>query len=182
MRRMTGVRVQVVHSAELRDGDRRVARSVLEEAFEGDFGAEDWAHSLGGMHALAWDGTVLAGHAAVVQRQLVHEGRALRTGYVEGVGVRADMRRRGIASAMMAELERVVRGAYELGALSASEGAEAFYAGRGWQVWHGPTWALTLQGVVRTAEEDGGVMVLPVASGIRLSGSLICDYREGDLW
>ena len=73
------------------------------------------------MHALAWDGDELVGHAAVVQRVLLHGGRALRTGYVEGVAVRADRRRRGHAGAMMEALERVVHAAYELGALGASD-------------------------------------------------------------
>ena len=47
---------------------------------------QDWEHALGGVHAVAWlDGEVV-GHASVVQRRLLHDGRALRTGYVEGVG------------------------------------------------------------------------------------------------
>ena len=85
----------------------------------------DWEHSLGGVHAIAWDGDELVGHAAVVQRRLLHGGRALRAGYVEGVGVRADHRRQGHAAAMMDALERVVRGAYDLGALGATDEAVA---------------------------------------------------------
>ena len=57
--------------------------------FEGEFTEQDWEHALGGIHALVWDGDALVGHAAVVQRRLLHGGRALRAGYVEGVGVRA---------------------------------------------------------------------------------------------
>ena len=83
----------------------------------------DWEHSLGGVHALAFDGDTLVGHAAVVQRRLLHGGRALRTGYVEGVAVRADQRRRGHGAAMMDALERVIRGAYDLGALGATDEA-----------------------------------------------------------
>ena len=68
--------------------------------FEGDFYEDDWEHSLGGQHALAWDGDELIGHAAVIQRRLIHGGRALRTGYVEGVGVRADRQGRGVGGAL----------------------------------------------------------------------------------
>jgi aminoglycoside 2'-N-acetyltransferase I len=134
------------------------------------------------MHAIAWHGDQLIGHASVVQRRLVHGGRALRTGYVEGVAVRAGQRRRGHASAMMDALERVVRGAYDLGALGATDEAARFYAGRGWQQWQGPTSALTPAGIVRTAEEDGGVYVLPGAAVLDLTGELTCDWREGDGW
>jgi GNAT superfamily N-acetyltransferase len=69
--------------------------------------------ALGGIHALAWEGGELIGHAVVVQRRLPHGGRALRAGYVEGVGVRADLRGHGHGAAMMAALERVVCGAYD---------------------------------------------------------------------
>lgn len=124
----------------------------------------------------------LVGHAALVQRRLLHGGRALRPGYVEGVAVRADRRRQGHAAAMMAALERVVRGADDLGALSATDAGAALYAARGWQRWSGPTSALTPAGVRRTAEDDGGVHVLPVTVPLDLSGELTCDWRDGDLW
>src|SRR3954468_22110164 len=92
-----------------------------------DRGAEmtddSWEHALGGVHALVWEGNGLAGHASVVQRRLLHRGRALRTGYVEGVAVRSDRRGRGYGAAMMDALERVVRRAYDLGALGGTDEA-----------------------------------------------------------
>jgi aminoglycoside 2'-N-acetyltransferase I len=156
-------------------------RKLLDAAFDGDFGDEDWDHSLGGVHALVWDGDELIGHGAVVQRRLLHADRALRAGYVEGVAVRADRRRLGVGGVVMAALEDVVRRAYALGALGASEEALEFYAGRGWQRWRGRTFALTPTGVERTEEEDDGVFVLPVAP-LDLSGDLTCDWRDGDVW
>ena len=67
---------------------------MLVEVFEGGLRAEhDWEHALGGIHAIAYgDDGELVGHASVVQRRLLHGGRALRTGYVEGVGVRREAR------------------------------------------------------------------------------------------
>jgi aminoglycoside 2'-N-acetyltransferase I len=143
---------------------------------------EDWEHALGGIHALVWEGDALIAHGSVIQRRLLHGGRALRTGYVEGVAVRADRRRRGHGAAVMEALERVVRGAYDLGALGATDEGAELYTGRGWQQWRGPLYALTPDGVARTEEDDGGVYVLPVAVALDLSGELTCDWRDGDVW
>jgi aminoglycoside 2'-N-acetyltransferase I len=155
---------------------------LLEQVFEGDFSDHDWEHCLGGVHALAWEDGAPIGHASVVQRRLVHAGRALRTGYVEGVGVRADRRRRGVAGALMAELERVIAAAYELGALAATDVAVPFYESRGWKRWEGPISALTPEGTRRTPDEDGAVYVLPVAAELDTTGELTCDWRDGDVW
>lgn len=174
-------RVSVVHTWQLSEATLVAVRELLDEAFDGGFDDEDWEHSLGGVHALVRDGDELIGHGAVVQRRLIHAERPLRAGYVEGVAVRADRRRQGVGGAVMAALEDVVRGAYALGALSASEDALEFYAARGWQRWRGRTFALTPAGVERTGEEDDGVFVLPVTP-LDLSGDLTCDWRAGDVW
>ena len=176
---MTSIRT--AHTADMDAATRAAARALLYDVFD-DMTEHDWEHCLGGVHALAWDGDELVGHAAVVQRVLVHGGRALRTGYVEGVAVRADRRRRGHAGAMMEALERVVRDAYELGALGTTDEAVGFYAGRGWQQWQGPTSALTPAGIRRTEDEDGWIYVLPGALPLDLSAELTCDWREGDGW
>ncbi|GAB2984886.1 GNAT family N-acetyltransferase [Saccharothrix stipae] len=173
--------VSVLHTWQVPGTTLTAARKLLDEAFDGDFGDEDWEHSLGGVHAFVWDGDELIGHGAVVQRRLLHAGRALRAGYVEGVAVRADRRREGVGGVVMAALEDVVRGAYPLGALSASEDALAFYAARGWQRWRGRTFALTPGGVERTEEEDDAIFVLPVVP-LDLAGDLTCDWRDGDVW
>lgn len=174
--------VRVAHTADLDVAALKAARALLDEVFEGDMADDDWEHALGGVHALVWEGAELIGHASLVQRRLLHGGRALRTGYVEGVGVRADRRGRGHGAAMMRELERVVRGAYDLGALGASDEAVGFYTARGWRPWRGPTSAFTPTGITRTEEEDGCVYVLPLAVPLDLSGELTCDWREGDVW
>lgn len=174
--------VCTAHTADLDTATRAAARALLDDVFEGDMSDDDWEHALGGVHALVWEGTELIGHASVVQRRLLHDGRALRAGYVEGVGVRADRRRRGHGTAIMAALERVVRGAYDLGALGATDEAADFYAARGWKLWQGPSSALTPTGIERTEEEDGGIYVLPLAVPLDLVGDLTCDWRDGDVW
>jgi aminoglycoside 2'-N-acetyltransferase I len=174
--------MRLAHTSDLDPSALDSARVLLTDAFAGRFSEDDWEHTLGGMHALLWEGADLVGHACVVQRRLLHGGRALRTGYIEGVGVRADRRGRGYGAALMAELERVVRGAYDIGALAASAEAGAFYAARGWRLWQGPTSVLAPAGIVRTPAEDGCVHVLPLAVPLDLSGELVCDWRGGDVW
>jgi aminoglycoside 2'-N-acetyltransferase I len=124
----------------------------------------------------------LVGHGALVQRRLLHRGRALRAGYVEGLGVRADRRGRGHAAAIMAALERTIHGAYDLGALSATEMAAGLYRARGWELWRGPTAALTPDGIVRTPDDDGGVYVFRGPAPLALEAELACDWRDGDVW
>jgi len=158
------------------------ARALLEEVFRGDLSDDDWEHALGGVHALVWEDGELVGHAALVQRRLLHGGRALRTGYVEGVGVRSDRRRGGHGAAMMAGLEGVLRRAYDVGAVASTDDAAEFYAGRGWMPWRGRTAALTPAGIVPTEDEDGAVYVFPLAASLDAGAELTCDWRDGDLW
>jgi aminoglycoside 2'-N-acetyltransferase I len=179
------VEVRVAHTAELDEGALTAARALLDEVFAGELADSDWEHALGGVHALAYgDGGVLVGHASVIQRRLIHNGRALRAGYVEAVGVRASWRRRGVATALMDAVEDIINNAYDLGALGATDAAVEFYVGRGWRRWRGPSWALTPAGVVRTADEDGAIYVLALAGGaeLELDGALMADWREGDVW
>lgn len=173
---------QLAHTADLDGGTLRAVRNLLDRVFAGEFDDHDWEHSLGGMHVLLRDGTELVGHASLIQRRLLHGGRALRTGYVESLGVLGSRRGRGFGAALMAELERLIRGGYELGALSTTEQAAGFYAARGWRLWQGRSGALTPSGVVATPDEDGGVYVLPGAVPLDLTGELICDWRDGDVW
>lgn len=176
------VEVRTGHTADLDRATLEASRRLLHGVFQGDFSDHDWEHALGGVHALVWDGDELIGHGSVIQRRLLHGGRALRAGYIEGLGVRADRRRRGHGTALMKALERVVRGAYDIGALGATDAAAAFYTALGWQRWQGPTSALTPTGIARTAGEDGSIYVLEVRVPLDLAGGLACDWRDGDPW
>lgn len=113
--------LRAAHTAELEPDELLAARALLYRAFD-DMTEDDWEHCLGGVHVLLerTDGLVLA-HAAVVQRRLLHRGRAWRVGYVEGVAVEPRLRRRGHGTAVIRQAEQVVARAYEFGALAASE-------------------------------------------------------------
>ena len=174
--------VRTAHTAHIPRDVLVAARGLLDDVFGDEMTDEDWEHALGGMHALAWEEDELVGHASLIQRRLLHAGRALRTGYVEGVAVRQDHRGRGYGAAVMDRLEEILRGAYEIGALGTTEEARGFYEARGWERWRGPTSALTPNGIVRTPDDDGAVYILPGDARIDLMGGLICDWRDGDVW
>jgi aminoglycoside 2'-N-acetyltransferase I len=174
--------IKVAHTAELPPPLLDEIWEMLVDVFEGDIEPSDWEHALGGVHALAYDGDALVGHASVIQRRLILGGRALRTGYVEAVGVRAEARRNGHASALMDAIERVIRGAYDVGALGASDMALAFYRQRGWLPWEGETYALTPGGIERTPEDDDSLHVLELAEPLDRRARIMCDWREGAVW
>lgn len=187
---MTGPRplAAVAHTADV--GPERLGRirAMLETAFDdredGPFDDRDWTHGLGGMHAwVEQDGEITA-HASVVPRRLLHGGRVLRCGYVEAVAVRGDRRRRGLGAAVMEPVERLIRSAYDVGALGATSAGRPLYVARGWLAWRGPLSGLTLEGVRATPGEVGTVHVLPVEAGaaLDLDAELTCDWREGELW
>ncbi|HYH33410.1 MAG TPA: GNAT family N-acetyltransferase [Pseudonocardia sp.] len=176
------IEIRTVHTSALGVQELRALRELLDAAFDGDFTDDDFDHALGGMHAMARDGEALVGHGSVVMRRLLHEGAALRTGYVESVAVHPGRRGGGVGARVMDELERIIRGAYEIGALGAADTARAWYASRGWQRWSGTTSVVTPEGVRRTPDEDGAVYVLPVTARLQPDGDLACDWRGGDVW
>ncbi|MCU1698815.1 MAG: aminoglycoside N-acetyltransferase AAC(2)-Ib [Mycobacterium sp.] len=180
---------RLVHTADLDAETREGARRMVIEAFgngEIDFTNDDWEHSLGGMHALICQHGALLAHGAVVQRRMIFRDTALRCGYVEAVAVREDARGQGLAMAVMDALEQVLRGAYQLGALSASEAGRPLYVARGWLPWLGTTSVLAPAGVTRTPDDDRSLFVMPVGlpDGMVLdtTAEITCDWRDGDVW
>ncbi|MDJ0379524.1 GNAT family N-acetyltransferase [Streptomyces sp. G-G2] len=173
------------HTAQLTGGRRAAVRELLDGAFGGDFSDLDFEHALGGTHALTYEGDRLVAHGSVVMRRVAHRGRSLRTGYVEAVAVRPDRRRRGLGTAVVAALERVIEGAYVLGALSASAEGAALYAGRGWRAWPGEIGVLGPGGPERLAQEEGSTYVWVPGGGVLPgegpAGRLDFDWREGDV-
>jgi aminoglycoside 2'-N-acetyltransferase I len=180
------VRVTRAHTAELTSAGLAAARALLDAAFadlppDERFGDSDWEHALGGQHLLVHDGKALVGHGSLVQRRLLHDGRALRAGYVEAVATAPDHRRRGVGTAIMAGLEELATG-YDLLALGATDDGVLLYESRGWHRWRGRLSALTPSGVVPTPDDEGWLFVLPGAAPLDLDAELTCDWRDGDLW
>jgi aminoglycoside 2'-N-acetyltransferase I len=179
---MTGLRTAA--TAELTAEELAALRELVFGAFGGRFDEHDWEHMLGGTHVLVAEGGEPVAHGAVVPRVLVAGGREWRTGYVEGVATRGDRRAAGLATAVMREVGRVVQEGYELGALADGTGIPGFYQRLGWETWRGPTFVAGPEGPVRTAEEDGSILVLrtPATAGLELTGALVGDWRAGDVW
>jgi aminoglycoside 2'-N-acetyltransferase I len=173
---------RLVHTADLETEARQRAYDMVNEAFAGEFTDADWDHALGGMHALIWHHGAIIAHGAVVQRRLLYRGAALRCGYVEAVAVREDWRGQGLAIAILDACEQVIRGGYQLGALSSSDRGRRVYTSRGWLPWCGPTSVLAPAGTIRTPDDDGSVFVLPVGVNLDTSVDLACDWRDGDVW
>jgi aminoglycoside 2'-N-acetyltransferase I len=82
----------------------------------------------------------------------------------------------------MRQVDEHIDQTFELGALDT--GSSAFYERQGWVVWKGRTFVRTDSGLIRTAEEDGQVLVrlTPTSPELDLSAPISCDWRPGDVW
>ncbi len=155
---------------------------LLTHAFDGDFSDDDWQHTLGGWHVIGSDAGTVVSHAAVVPRQIEVGDASFAAGYVEGVATRPDRQRQGLGSIVMTEAAAVIRGEFAIGVLSTS--SHDFYQGLGWQRWQGPTFVRTGGRLVRTEDEDDGIMVLRFgpSQDADLTAPISCDSRPGDDW
>jgi aminoglycoside 2'-N-acetyltransferase I len=172
--------LQVVGTDELTPDVVARIRALLDESFD-DFTEHDWHHALGGRHVVALDGTLVA-HAALVPRTIEVGGRALRAGYVEAVATAAGRRGGGIGSSVMRRIADLIRADHELGALST--GVHPFYERLGWERWRGPSFVRHGEELVRTPDEDDGIMVLRVdgTEALDLTLAIACEARDGDDW
>jgi aminoglycoside 2'-N-acetyltransferase I len=175
--------VSVLTTSQLSGDDRAELRRLIDEAFAGGFTDDDWAHALGGWHAVIRAGGRVVAHAAVVERRIWVGARAVRAGYVEAVAVRPPLQGRGLGSAVMAALDPLIRDRFDLGVLSSGEWS--FYERLGWERWRGPTFVRDAAGVAqRSPDDDDGVMVLrrTPGDGLDLAAPITCDARSGDAW
>ena len=157
-------------------------RDLLDAAFGGEFSADDWRHALGGRHVIVRDGGVIVAHAAVVERELDVGGQRFRSGYVEGVATAPARQGQGFGTAAMRAAAGVIREQFEIGALSTGE--HHFYERLGWRRWRGPTFVRDGDALLRTEDEDDGVMVLSFgpSADIHLTAAITCEARAGDDW
>ncbi len=157
-------------------------RALMDDAFGSEFTEEDWDHTTGGVHFFVQEEGDVVAHASVIERTIEIDGRPFHTGYVEGVATAPATQGRGFGSMAMEAAANFIRSGYELGALGT--GRHSFYERLGWERWRGATYVRRGAEMVRSEEEDDGVMVLrfgPSAS-VRLDGSISCEERPGDDW
>lgn len=177
--------VRLLETSQLSTDDRARIRRLLDEAFDGDFSDDDWAHALGGWHAVirSADAHTVLAHGSVVARRIDVGPTAYRAGFVEAVGVAPGHQRLGLGSAVMTGLAEVIHARFELGVLSSGEWG--FYEQLGWERWRGPSQVRAVDGTItRSPEEDDGVMVLRCrpSRAIDPTASITCDQRTGDSW
>ena len=177
--------VRTAHTDQLTPQLLEELTRLCEAAFEESF-AGAWDRVGPGVHVMASvDGRVVA-HAMVVDRRLYVGGEmdvALDTGYVEHVATLPAEQRRGHGAAVMREINRIIGDEYVIGGLAT--GSNAFYERLGWETWRGPTSVRMADGErVRSASEDGGVMVLRTARTPRISldEPVAVDWRAGEPW
>jgi aminoglycoside 2'-N-acetyltransferase I len=157
-------------------------RLFVVEAFDGRFSTEDWEHTAGGWRVIAFDGDDPVAHGAVVPRRLRVGQRDFDAGYVEGVATRTGRHAAGLGSAVMTEISNLVRTSFELGGLST--GRRSFYQHLGWEPWRGPSYVQHEGELLRTPDEDDGLMVLRFgpSADINLESPIVCQRRTGDDW
>jgi aminoglycoside 2'-N-acetyltransferase I len=176
--------IRAAATAELTSADLAALRALFAAAWPGGgFGADDFAHAMGGRHWLAEvEGRIVA-HASVVGRELRVGDVVLETGYLEAVATHPARERRGLGSAVVAAAGDHIRRSFRLGALSTDR--PAFYLRLGWERWRGPTFVRMPGGeLVRTEDEDEGILVLrtPATPPLDLRAPIACDWRPGDAW
>lgn len=183
---MADVRIRTAPTADLGPGEIDAIRAILTAAFledeHGGFTEDDWQHAVGGTHFLLELDRTLAGHASVVEREIHVGGRPLRTGYVEAVAIHPNHQRTGLGSRLIHAVNDVVDAEYELGVLGT--GTQLFYEGLGWEIWRGPSGVRTADGVQRTPEEDGYILVRRTlrSPALRPTDPITCEWRPGDAW
>ncbi len=175
--------VRVLATSDLDAPILAAIRALLDAAFAGAFSDDDWAHALGGTHAIVeTDGQIVA-HAAVVPRILDAGGTSLQAGYVEAVAVLPARQRTGLGTTAMRALAPIIERDYELGALSTGEWH--FYERLGWKRWQGPTWVRHPDGRrERTPDDDDSLMILrtPASPVLDRAWPMTCARRAGDSW
>lgn len=160
----------------------RCIRALLDDAFDGAFSDDDWAHALGGWHVLVTLDGALVAHASAVPRAMDIGERSLRSGYVEAMATTPNVQGAGHGAHAMYTLMQVLRREFDIGLLSTSR--HGFYERLGWERWQGPTFVFRDGRRVRTEDEDDGIMALRfgVSADVSLADPIACLSRTGDDW
>jgi aminoglycoside 2'-N-acetyltransferase I len=174
------LQIEVVKYEDLSEVDRDAVISLCSRAFEEDYGAAQESFK-GSTHLLGYYEGKLVSHVLWVTRWLqVGNAPVLRTAYVEGVATEMQFRGRGFASMMM---KRLIEEVEDFDLVALSPFSVAYYTRLGWELWLGPLYIRTEEGLVRTPR-DGDVMIyrLSKTPDLDLYASLSAEWREGELW
>jgi aminoglycoside 2'-N-acetyltransferase I len=83
---------------------------------------------------------------------------------------------------VLGKVGEIIIGDYDIGILST--GLHEFYASLGWERWRGASYANMPRERARTAADDDGLMVLRTSRtrSLNLTGDIVADWRDGDVW
>nr|ELR5114236.1 GNAT family N-acetyltransferase [Providencia stuartii]ELR5115371.1 GNAT family N-acetyltransferase [Providencia stuartii] len=176
------IKYRFLHTSQLTPSEKEMLFSLLVEGFDNDFSDDDFQHTLGGMHVIAYDQQKMIGHVAIIQRYMAMNNEPISVGYVEAMVVEQTYRRQGIGTHLMQHTNEIISSCYQLGLLSASEEGQQLYSSVGWKVWKGSLFELKQRQYMRSIEEEGGVMGWSANESIDFTASLYCDFRGGDQW
>ncbi len=174
------MKIQIVPSALMTDREIENIISFCNRAYAEELDAlfETFENTT---HVLGLINEKLVSHAMCVTRYL-QTGAApiMRTAYVEMVATEKAYRRRGFAAAIMKRLIDEVQD-YDLAALSPSD--HKYYAKLGWELWQGPLFIRTDDGLLASPEDEEAMIYrLPKTPVLDLAAPLSAEWREGELW
>ena len=179
------IHLRRLRTDELTPDEIDAIRALMIAAFGDDeeqFSDDDWQHAIGGTHVVLDLDGVLVAHASVVERRIHLAGRPYRAGYVEAVATAPERQGAGFGSTVMEAVDAIIRERFELGILGT--GNHHFYERLGWRTWRGPSAVRASEGLRRTPDDDGFLMVLetPGSPALDLFAPISCDWRPGDVW
>jgi len=178
---MSDLTLRVLPSASLSVADRAQIITLCNRAYEEDIQPllETFVDAT---HVLGYHQELLVSHALWVTRQLqAGDAPFLRTAYVELVATDPDYRRRGYAAAVLRHVAHEVQEqGYDLAALSPS--SAAFYERLGWELWRGPLFIRTKEGLL-ASPADTQVMILRLTKTppLDVRWPLSAEWRAGEL-
>jgi len=174
------LKFEVILADQLTPGLHTDVLTLCNRAYEGDLGPI-FNTFIDATHVLGFLDTSLVSHALWVTRWLqVGTNPVMRTAYIEAVATEKVFQTRGFATSVMKRIAEEIQD-FDLGALSPF--SVAYYARLGWELWHGPLFIRTNEGLVRTPR-NGDVMVLrlPGTPELDLNAPLSAEWRSGELW
>jgi aminoglycoside 2'-N-acetyltransferase I len=180
------MRLRRLQTDELTPAEIDAILALMAAAFGDDederFTEDDWQHAIGGTHFVVDIDGLIVTHASVVEREIHVDGHVLRTGYVEAVATAPEREGAGFGSIVMTDATAFIRDRFELGMLGT--GRHSFYERLGWVVWAGQAFVRAPDGLQRTPEDEGDLLVLrtPTTPDLDDHAAITCEWRPGDVW
>jgi len=171
--------LDVIKSENLSEQERSEIIGLCSRAFNTNY-EPLFQTFIGATHILARLQQSLVSHALWITRYLkCVELPILRTAYVEAVATEEAYRGRGFAIKVIQKLAAEIKG-FELGALSPAD--HRLYVRLGWELWRGPLFIRSPEGLVSTPDDKVMILRLPKTPRLDINAPLSAEWREGELW